>query len=257
MPDSASGRVHDPAVAEVLLQALGDAEDTAEPADVLAHHRGPCGSCSIAARRPALRALTIVMLVSCAPPPRSSRARRRTRPAARAVSAVPSTKTWSNRSARSGSGSCWHASRRCAPSASASASSVGEELRRACRPPPAGSADPVERVLGLPRLDLGRPRGSGSGRPTSCGRPSGRSRPRSASGPGRRGPAAAPAVVTAWQARTSLPSTRTPGRPKPSARCAIGTRVWVARPAPRSRTGCSGRRTRPAPGRPRPSRAPR
>jgi hypothetical protein len=38
MPDSASGlAVDDPVLAEVLLEAVGDAEDAAELADVLTH----------------------------------------------------------------------------------------------------------------------------------------------------------------------------------------------------------------------------
>ena len=37
MPDSASGRVHDAVLAEVLLQPVRDPEDAAEGADVLAH----------------------------------------------------------------------------------------------------------------------------------------------------------------------------------------------------------------------------
>ena len=39
MPDSASGRVDDAVLAEVLLQAVGDAEDAAELADVLTHEQ--------------------------------------------------------------------------------------------------------------------------------------------------------------------------------------------------------------------------
>ncbi len=78
--------------------------------------------------------------------------------------------------------------------------------------------DPGDRVLELPATRRRRRAGSGSGRRSWCARPCGRCRPRRSVGPWPSRARCSAAWVTAYVASTSLPSTRTPGKPKPSAR---------------------------------------
>ena len=248
MPDSASGRVDDPVLAEVLLQAVGDPEDAAELADVLAHeedlgvvlHRLAQAHVEALGQRDLLRrcSSSVRLLEGRRGTPRSRRAGRRARRSSRrrrgrrcraaAGRAAPC-------SPRAGGGRA----RRPRPRRSSKNSSSTRPLRRQV------DLDALDRVLELPVLERRRRAGSGSGRRSWCARPSGRCRPRRASGPGRRGRAAArPASRRTSRARRCRRRGRRGSRSRaPAGRAGSGS---GARSARRSPTGCSGRRRRRA-----------